>query len=164
MKQSTGQLSPILIGLLSATLISTSASAQNDSTAVNKAIIRAGFEAWASGTGSFFDLLTRDVHWQITGSTGLSKTYTDKQSFMDEVIVPLNKRLSKKIVPTVRALFAEKDWVIALWDGQATAADGKSYDMSYAWFMQLKDGKIVNVVAFLDGMLFDDVMKRIEVK
>jgi len=34
---------------------------------------------------------------------------------MDAVIVPLNLRLSKKIVPTLRGLFSENDMVIAFW-------------------------------------------------
>jgi ketosteroid isomerase-like protein len=81
---------------------------------------------------------------------------------MDEVINPLNQRLSKKIVPTVRAVYAEGDMVIALMDGQATAKDNKPYNMSYAWFMQMKGGKIIKVTAFLDGIQFTDVMQRLK--
>jgi ketosteroid isomerase-like protein len=128
----------------------------------NKRIIKAGFDRWAQGTGSFFDLLTDDMQWTITGSTPLSKTYAGKRQFMDEVINPLNQRLSKKIVPTVRAVYAEGDMVIALMDGQATAKDNKPYNMSYAWFMQMKGGKIIKVTAFLDGIQFTDVMQRLK--
>src|SRR5688572_6177517 len=99
----------------------------------NKQIIKAGFDRWAKGGGSFFDLLVEDVKWTINGSTPLSKTYPNKKQFIAEVIDPLNQRLSKKIVPSVRYLFAEGDVVIALIDGQATARDGKPYNMSYAW-------------------------------
>lgn len=130
----------------------------------NKKIVQEGFSKWSSGTGSFFDLLSETVLWQITGSTSHSKLYRGKKQFMDEVIVPLNQRLSKKIVPTVRALFAEGDWVIALWDGQATTLEGKPYNMSYSWYMQLKDGKIVNVIAFLDGIQFNEAMKIVPAK
>lgn len=127
----------------------------------NKQIIKAGFDRWAKGEGSFFDLLTDDVKWTINGSAPLSKTYNTKQQFLDEVINPLNKRLSKKIVPSVRSLYAEGNMVIALIDGKATAMDGKSYNMSYAWFMQMKNGKIYQVDAFLDGIQFADIMKRL---
>jgi hypothetical protein len=143
------------------TLVPFATSAQQPTTENNKKVIREGFDKWASGTGSFFDLLADDMQWQITGSTVLSKSYTGKKQFIEEVIVPLNQRLTKKIVPAVKYLFAEGDWVVALWDGQATAADGKPYNMSYAWFMQLKEGKITNVIAFLDGIKFDDILRRI---
>ncbi|MET0463930.1 MAG: nuclear transport factor 2 family protein [Chitinophagaceae bacterium] len=137
--------------------------AQTSPAEKNKKIIKDGFAKWASATGSFFDLLVDDMQWQITGSTSLSKTYNGKKPFIDEVITPLNQRLSQKIVPAVRYLFAEDDWVIALWDGVATAADGQPYNMSYAWFMQMKNGRIINVVAFLDGIRFNDILKRIPV-
>jgi ketosteroid isomerase-like protein len=142
-----------------ALIIGISATAQTESE--NKKIIQAGFERWASGKGSFFDLLTDDMVWTINGSAPLSKTYNGKQQFLDEVINPLNERLSQKIIPTVRNLFAEDDIVIALIDGKATANDGKAYDMTYAWFMKMKNGKIVKVEAFLDGIQFADVMKRL---
>jgi ketosteroid isomerase-like protein len=127
----------------------------------DKEIIREGFKRWAGGTGNFFDLLSEDMQWTITGSTPLSKTYTGKKQFMEEVIIPLNQRLSKKIVPAVRSLYAEGDVVIALWDGTATARDGKAYNMAYSWYMQMKDGKIISVVAFLDGIAFTDIMSRL---
>ncbi|WP_223860540.1 nuclear transport factor 2-like protein [Spirosoma validum] len=53
--------------------------------------------------------------------------------------------------------------VIALIDGKATAKDGKPYNMSYAWFMKMKAGKIIQVDAFLDGIQFADIMKRLPV-
>jgi ketosteroid isomerase-like protein len=128
----------------------------------NKEIIKAGFDRWAKGEGSFFDLLTDDMQWTITGTTPLSKTYTSKKQFLAEVIDPLNQRLSKRITPTVRALYAEGNMVIVLMDGQAVAKDNRSYDMSYAWFMEMKNGKIVKVTAFLDGLQFTDIMHRLK--
>lgn len=127
----------------------------------NKEIITKAFQEWHNGNGNFFDLLNDDMHWEITGSTPYSKIYTSKQEFMDEVIIPLNKKLKVKIKPTVRNIFADNDMVIALWNGEATALDDKPYRSSYAWFMKMKNGKITNVVAFLDGIEFSDAMKRI---
>lgn len=166
MKTNMNHIHPMLVPILSMALaISPIVShAQESVTDRNKKIIQEGFAKWSSGTGSLFDLLSDTMQWQITGSTSHSKLYTGKKQFMDEVIVPLNQRLSKKIVPTVRALFADGDWVIALWDGQATTLEGKPYNMSYSWYMQLKDGKIVNVIAFLDGIQFNEVMKIMPAK
>lgn len=129
----------------------------------NKEIITKAFQEWHNGNGNFFDLLNDDIHWEITGSTPYSKIYTSKQQFLDEVIIPLNKKLKVKIKPIVRNIFVDKDMAIALWDGEATALDGKPYLSSYSWYMKMKDGKITNVVAFLDGLEFADIMKRIQV-
>jgi uncharacterized protein len=151
------------IGLTILFLLGASLAATAQSPLDNKKIIQAGFDRWAKGEGSFFDLLTDDVKWTINGSTPLSKTYPNKQQFLAEVINPLNQRLSKKIIPTVRSLYAEGDVVIALIDGKATAKDSKPYNMSYAWFMTMKEGRIIQVDAFLDGIQFADIMKRIPV-
>ncbi|MBD0255885.1 MAG: nuclear transport factor 2 family protein [Cytophagales bacterium] len=83
---------------------------------------------------------------------------------MDEVITPLNVRLSKKIVPTVRRLYADGDWVVALWEGKATARDGKPYSVTYSWHMRLAQGRIVEVIAFLDTLEFADIMSRVPAK
>lgn len=147
----------IIISILATFGMNATAQTETD----NKKIIQAGFERWSSGKGSFFDLLTDDMIWTINGSAPLSKTYKGKQQFLDEVINPLNERLLQKIVPTVRNLFAEGDTVIAIIDGKATAKDGQPYNMSYAWFMQMKNGKIIKVEAFLDAIQFANVMQRL---
>lgn len=128
----------------------------------NQQIILAGFQSWTDGTGSFFDLLSEDVEWTISGSSPLSKIYKSKKALLDEVIDPLNERLAQKIVPHVRESYADGEVVIVIWDGNATAKDGQSYDVSYAWFMTMKEGKIVKVTAFLDTLDFADIFKRIK--
>lgn len=154
---------PLLV-LLCLLFAGNRAAAQSASALVeqNKKIVQAGFEGWANGTGNFFDLLSDDVQWTITGTSPLSKTYRGKKQFMDEVITPLNARLSRKIVPTVRRLYADGDAVVALWDGQATARDGKPYNVTYSWHMKLAGGRIVEVVAFLDTIEFADIFTRIK--
>jgi ketosteroid isomerase-like protein len=129
----------------------------------NKQLIQDGFDRWANKTGSFFDLLADDVQWTIMGSTPLSKTYSNKKQFLDEVIDPLNQRLSVKIVPQIRHLYADGDMVIAIWDGTAVAIDGKPYNATYEWNMEVKNGKIVTVIAFLDGIEFAEIFKRISI-
>lgn len=131
--------------------------------AANRKLVTAGFESWRNGTGSFFDLLAEDVQWEITGSTPYSKTYTSKKQLMDEVLTPLNKKLKVKIKPTVRHIYTDGDMVIALWDGEALALDDKPYRSSYSWYMRMQNGRITQVTAFLDGIEFADIMKRIQV-
>ncbi|MFL9458650.1 MULTISPECIES: nuclear transport factor 2 family protein [Nostocales] len=130
----------------------------------NKEIVRVGFAKWANNTGSFFDLLADDVEWTITGRSPISKTYTSRQQFLSEAIAPINERLSARIVPNVRGIYAEGDMVIALWDGTATAKDGKPYTNTYSWYMTMKNGRIVKVVAFFDTIELTDLWNRIPVR
>lgn len=127
----------------------------------NKEIVSKGFADWANGTGSFFDLLDENVEWTITGSSPISKTYTSRQQFLDEAITPINERLSARIVPKVRGIYADGDMVVALWDGTATAKDGAPYNNTYSWFMTMKDGRIVEVVAFFDTIDFTEFWNRV---
>ncbi|MBW4688011.1 MAG: nuclear transport factor 2 family protein [Komarekiella atlantica HA4396-MV6] len=129
--------------------------------AQNKKLIQQTFEQWAKGNGNFFDLLTDNVQWTIAGSSPLSKTYIGKQQFINQTVTPLTSRLATPIVPKIREVYADGDVVIALWNGIATAKDGKPYRNTYCWVMTLKNGRITHVVAFLDLMEYMNVLKRI---
>jgi len=136
--------------------------ASKDITLDNKKIIEKGFEQWASATGNFFDLLDPNIKWTISGHSQFSKTYNNKEVFIEEVIKPLNEKLSVKIKPSIRNIYAEKDTVVVLWDGAAVAKDGKPYINSYAWFLKMKNGKIVEAVAFLDTADLEAIFNRIQ--
>ncbi len=83
------------------------------------------------------------------------------QEFLDAVITPFNRRLSQRLIPTVRGIYADGDMVLALWDGEGVARDGKPYRNTYAWFMQMRDGRIVDVVACFDTIEFTDFWTRV---
>ena len=130
----------------------------------NRSIVAQGFAAWANGTGSPYDLLTDDASWTITGNSAAAKTYPTKEAFMSEVIRPFNARMRSGLVPSVRKLYAEGDTVIALFDAQGMARDGKPYTNTYAWILELQDGKIRRSTAFFDSIAFDDLWKRVPEK
>jgi len=128
--------------------------------AKNRQIVQRGFDAWRAGTGSVFDLLADDAKWAIVGSSPVSKVFSSKQEFLDEVVTPFNARLVRRFIPTVRAIYADGDMVIVLWDGEGTGRDGQPYRNSYAWFLQMRDGRIVSAIAFFDTTEFNDFWTR----
>ncbi|MCL6698385.1 nuclear transport factor 2 family protein [Sphingomonas sp. NSE70-1] len=130
----------------------------------NRALVAKGFEAWANGTGSPYDLLAEDASWTITGNSMASRTYPTKEAFMSEVIRPFNSRMQSRLIPSVRKLYAEGNTVIAFFDAQGTARDGKPYANTYAWILEMKDSKIVRATAFFDSIAFDDFWKRVPEK
>jgi ketosteroid isomerase-like protein len=130
----------------------------------NKKLIQDGFDRWAKGTASIFDLLADDAEWTIAGrNLPTCKTYTSRKQFLEEVVAPLYARLSTPLVPKVRSLFADGDYVIALFDATAVAKDGKDYKNTYAWCMKIGNGRIVNVVALFDTAEVADLWKRIPI-
>lgn len=135
---------------------------ENDIETRNRQAVQAGFEAWRNGTGSVFDLLAPDVRWTIVGNSPVSRTFVSRQEFLDVVITPFNARLSGRLVPTVRGVYADGDMVIMLFDGEGTARDGKPYRNTYPWYMRIRDGQVVDVVAFFDTVEFNDFWTRVE--
>ncbi|QRM31940.1 nuclear transport factor 2 family protein [Microvirga sp. VF16] len=132
-----------------------------DIQAANKAIIQPGFDAWAAGTGSPYDLLADNVKWTITGNSLASKTYGSREAFIGEVIRPFNARMSVGLKPTIRQMYADGDTVIVFFDASGTAKDGVPYANTYAWFLQLRDGKITNASAFFDSIAFNELWTRV---
>jgi ketosteroid isomerase-like protein len=127
----------------------------------NKDLVRKAFDEWAAGTGGPFGLLADDATWTIVGNSPVSRTYSSRQEFLDVVIDPFNARMQVPLRPSVRALYADGDWVVALFDAAATARDGKPYENTYTWYMRISDGAIVEVTAFFDTIEFTELWTRV---
>ena len=127
----------------------------------NRALVAKGFDAWRDGTGSPYDLLDDRASWTITGNSAASRTYPSREAFMSEVIRPFNARMRTRLIPTVRRLYAEGDTVIAFFDAEGTARDGQPYRNTYAWFLEMKDRRIVRAHAFFDSIAFDNLWQRV---
>jgi ketosteroid isomerase-like protein len=128
----------------------------------NKAVVQGSFDAWKAGTGSPYDLLADDASWTIVGHSAASKTYPSKDAFISEVIRPFNARMSVGLKPTIRSIYAEGNTVIIFFDANGTARDGKPYSNTYAWFLDIRDAKIVKAVAFFDSVVFNDFWERVK--
>lgn len=139
-----------------------SINAAEPKTEVNKQLIQASFDRWRAGTGGPFELLAADATWTITGNSLVAKEYASRDEFLDAVIKPFNARLTKPLSPAIRSVYSEGDTVIVLFDDEATALDGKPYRNTYAWFMEMRDGKIVKVTAFFDSITFDEFWRRVQ--
>ncbi len=146
---------------LAAVMMTAKAAAQTSQLETNRATIAKAMDAWAAGTGGPYDLLAEDAVWTISGNSLASKTYPSKEAFMSEIIRPFNARMSERLIPSVHALYADGDTVVAHFDANGTARDGKPYVNSYAWILTLKDGRIVRAFAFFDAHVFDDFWTRV---
>jgi ketosteroid isomerase-like protein len=127
----------------------------------NKERVRSSFEDWRRGTGGPFTLLAEDASWTIVGRSTAAGTYRSRKEFLDVVIDPFNARMSKPLRPAVRAVYAEADWVIALFDASAIALDGQPYDNTYTWYLRLLDGAVVEAIAFFDALACNELWERV---
>jgi hypothetical protein len=69
--------------------------------------------------------------------------------------------MERPLSPTVLQIRSDGDTVVILFDGESMCLDGVPYRNTYAWFMQFKDGRAVNVTAFFDTRLFDEMWERV---
>lgn len=128
----------------------------------NLQTVRASFDAWRAGTGGPYDLLAPNAAWTIVGRSLASKTYPSREAFLSEVIRPFNARMRAPLKPTIRQIHASRNSVVVFFDAQGTALDGRSYANTYAWFLEMKDGRIVGAHAFFDSIAFNDLWQRVQ--
>lgn len=127
----------------------------------NKARVQAGFDAWAAGTGTVFDLLDEHATWEVLGNTPVSRVYTSKADLQQNMLNDFNARMAGPLTPTVHRLHADGDTVVAYFDASGTARDGVPYRNTYMWLMDMRDGRIVSVRALLDSVAFNDLWHRV---
>jgi uncharacterized protein len=132
----------------------------------NRDIVSDAFRSWADGTGYVTSIFADDMTWEITGRSAASRKYASKQQFTDEVLSPFGARFSAgdPFRPvTIRAIYDDEDnsTVIVVWDGQGTTTAGTTYQNTYAWFMTLSRGKVVDGTAFYDSIAFNELWGRV---
>jgi ketosteroid isomerase-like protein len=140
------------------------AETRGDATEGNRQAIRQAFEAWQDGTAPITDVFAADMVWRIEGHSAASKEYGNTQQFVDQVLAPFGARFSggERFRPIrIRSIHADGDTVIVLWDSHGVANDGHPYENSYAWFMQMSDGLVVDGTAFYDSISFNELWARV---
>lgn len=127
-----------------------------------KAVVAAAFDQRAAGGTNFFDtMLSPDVVWTIEGSTSTAGKYTGRNDFVERAVRPFASRLSVPVRPVAKQVWADGDHVIIHWQGEGMARDGVPYRNSYSWIFRIKDGKAVEVTAFLDLAPYEEVLRRV---
>jgi hypothetical protein len=137
----------------------------NTRTEANRQTIRQAFDAWQQGTGAISDVFAPEMVWRIEGHSLASKEYGSRQQFIDEVLTPFGARF-RPAAPfrpiTIRSVHADGDTVIVCWDGRGIANNGQPHQNSYAWFMTLRDGKVIDGTAFYDSISFNNLWTRVQ--
>jgi uncharacterized protein len=135
-----------------------------DETAQNRALMTAAFEAWRDGSAPITDTFAPNMTWRIEGHSAASREYADTNEFIEEVLAPFGRRFSTTdpFRPVnIRGVFADADTVIVLWDGSGTTINETTYQNSYAWFMRMRDGKVIDGTAFYDSISFNRLWAQV---
>ncbi len=133
------------------------------STESHRKTIRRAFVAWRDEGAPVTDVFAPEMTWRIEGRSVVAGDYANRQEFIDRVLAPFGARFAEgeRFRPVrIHALCADGDTVIVRWDGHGVANDGIPYDNSYAWFMTLRDGLVVDGTAYFDSIAFDELWRR----
>jgi uncharacterized protein len=130
----------------------------------NREIVADAFEAWSRGEGYVSTIFADEMTWEIVGRSRASGTYGSAQEFSDDVLHPFGARF-RPDTPfrpvTIRGIYADGDTVVVLWDGEGITTAGTTYRNTYAWFMTLSDGKVIQGTAFYASIAFDELWENV---
>jgi uncharacterized protein len=133
-------------------------------TEVNRSCMTNAFQAWRDGQGPITDIFATQMTWRIVGHSAASRSYANKQEFIDEVLAPFAQRfpITDPFRPVnIQRIHADGDTVIVLWDGRGRTIDETIYENTYAWFMRMHTGKVVDGVAFYDSLSFNELWTQV---
>ncbi len=60
-------------------------------------------------------------------------------------------------MPEVHNIVADGDTIIIRFDGTATTTSGAPYRNQFVWILEMKDGLVANVEAFLDLVAYQQI-------
>ncbi|MEO3748593.1 nuclear transport factor 2 family protein [Plantactinospora sp. B5E13] len=132
----------------------------------NHEIVADAFAAWTAGTGYITSIFAPDMRWEIVGRSAASGTYDSTEQFVHEVLHPFGARFSTDAPfrpVTIRAIYAddEQRTVAVVWDGEGITGAGTTYRNTYAWFMTLENGKVIDGTAFYDSIAFNELWETV---
>jgi len=121
----------------------------------NKQLLRHVYAEVSKGNAQpLLDSLADDVQWTIIGSTALSGTSRGKQEVIDKLLKPLRARLADgPIMFQPERFIAEGEYVVMQAQGRATALSGKPYNNTYCIVCRIVDGKVKEMVDYVDTEL-----------
>ena len=113
-------------------------------------------------TDAFFDHVAEDVNWTVMGTHPLAGTYHTKADFLVRTFGRLNKLLKEGVVLRVTNLLVDGDTAAVELESLSTASNGKPFDNRYCWVARFSNGIIVEVRAYLDSALVQQLIDENE--
>jgi ketosteroid isomerase-like protein len=122
------------------------------------------FENLSNGkTNAFFDSVVDDVHWTVMGTHPLAGVYNSKADFLNHTFERLGKILKGgSVVMKLDHIYVSGDTAIVEMTSTSTALNGRPYPQKFCWVTRFIDGLIVEVRAYLDSVLVQQVIDKNE--
>ena len=130
-------------------------------TAENKELVRKMYADLAKGDAEgFLGAMADDVRFRIIGTTRYSGTYEGKKELVEKLFLPIQNALEPGSAMTPVRLIAEGDCVVLEATGKGRTKTGKQYDNVYCQVIRIQNGKVKELVDYLDTELVASVFGR----
>ncbi len=127
--------------------------------AINADTVRQIFSPLESGDGEkFFECVAEDVDWTVEGTHPLAGHYQSKQEFYSHTFARLNTLLQEGTQLHVQNVLTDGDWAVVELRSYAFAKSGMRFDNRYCWVVRFNDTMIVEVRAYLDSALVQQLI------
>lgn len=135
-------------------------------TATNKKLIEQIFAAAANPDPAvrdralFIASLADDAKWVVTGQYSWSRTFTGKQSILNDLHGHVRSLLAERTRTIAHRFIADGDYVVVEAKGDNVTKEGARYDNDYCLVYRLENGKITEVREYCDSVLAERALGR----
>jgi len=123
-------------------------------TASNRQLVQDIFAELALGNSRpLVESMADDFCWTVTGSNRWSGMYKGKQAVLEGIMAQLRSRIEGRIKIIAHRFIAEGDIVVVEARGDNKTKAGKPYNNSYCFVIRLADGKLKEIIEYMDTEL-----------
>ncbi|KAI1146767.1 hypothetical protein F4825DRAFT_472223 [Nemania diffusa] len=124
--------------------------------------IRAIFQHLQDGQPEKFyqNYVSDDVYWTVMGTHALSGVYRTKQAFLSQSASRIAAVLDGPMKLNINKVIGGEvdDWAVVEMTADARLKNGKPYNNTYSWSTRWENEKIVEVRAYLDGLMLNGAL------
>ena len=129
------------------------------STVENKQMVQEIFAELAQGNSRpLVESMAENFCWTVTGSNRWSGTYKGKEAVLNDLLGQLRSRIEGRIKTVAHRFIAEGDFVVVEARGNNTTKDGRPYNNSYCFVIRLGNGKLQEMIEYMDTELVTSVL------
>lgn len=129
------------------------------SSTTNKDKVTQAMEGLARGDGrAFIDLMSEDFTWTFRGSTNWRGSYRGKSTVRNKLLAPLFANFEGTYTNRSRRILADGEFVVVECEGSVATKAGQRYDNKYCYVIQMADGKMIELIEYMDTALADRVL------
>ena len=101
----------------------------------------------------FWDRVADDVDWTVEGTHPLAGRYHNKSQFIEATFTRLAGVLPDGVKLEVKHLYIDGDTTITELHSTSTTNEGADFANTYCWVCRVADGKLTELIEYLDTEL-----------